>query len=144
MDYGPQGERAVAWQEATHSSELLDEAIRRYQNRNLSTAEIIAELAALARNRRGAQGRGVTLGLRDDELAFYDAIFENQAAVLELGDDILKTIARELITAVRESATIDWNLKETVCASDAGPHPTPPQPRRLPARPPGARSPAGH
>ena len=112
-----QAERAVAWQETTHSSELLDEAIRRYQNRTLSTAEIIAEPVELARHLRGAQGRGVALALCDDELAFYDAICENEAAVLELGDDILKTIARELVTAVRESATIGWNLKETVRAA---------------------------
>lgn len=55
--------------------------------------------------------------LRDDELAFCDAICENGAAILELGDDILKTIARELVIAVRVSATIDWNLKETMRAA---------------------------
>ncbi len=113
----PQRERAVGWQETTRPSGLLDEAIRRYQNRTLSTAETIAELVELGRNHRGAQGRGVALGLRDDELAFHDAICENEAAVLELGDDVLNTIARELVIAVRESATIDWNVKETVRAA---------------------------
>jgi type I restriction enzyme R subunit len=102
--------------EARRFSEMLDEAIRRYQNRTLSTAEIIAELVELAKVMRDAAARGESLGLRDDELAFYDAIHENEAAVLELGDDLLKAIARDLVVAVRESATIDWNLKETVRA----------------------------
>lgn len=103
--------------EARRFSEMLDEAIRRYQNRTLSTAEIIAELVDLAKAMRDAADRGESLGLRDDELAFYDAIHENESAVLELGDDTLKAIARELVVAVQESATIDWNLKETVRAS---------------------------
>jgi type I restriction enzyme R subunit len=103
--------------EARRFSDMLDEAIRRYQNRTLSTAEIIAELVTLAKAMRDAADRGESLGLRDDELAFYDAIHENESAVLELGDDTLKAIARELVVAVRESATIDWNLKETVRAA---------------------------
>ena len=57
------------------------------------------------------------LGLREDEVAFYDAIAQNDSAVLELGDETLKTIARELVTAVRASATIDWNLKDSVRAA---------------------------
>lgn len=57
------------------------------------------------------------LGLADDEVAFYDAVCQNDAAVMELGDDILKKIARELVRAVRDSTTIDWNLKESVRAS---------------------------
>jgi len=103
--------------EARRFSDMLDEAIRRYQNRTLSTAEIIAELVALAKTMRDAADRGEALGLRDDELAFYDAIHENESAVLELGDNTLKAIARELVVAVRESATIDWSLKETVRAA---------------------------
>jgi type I restriction enzyme, R subunit len=57
---------------------MLDEAIRRYQHRTLSTAEIIAELVELAKAMRDAAARAETLGLRDDELAFYDAIHENE------------------------------------------------------------------
>jgi type I restriction enzyme R subunit len=103
--------------EARRFSELLDEAIHRYQNRTLSSAEIIAELVELAKAVRDSEGRGETLGLREDELAFYDAVCQNESAVLELGDDTLKRIARDLVAAVRESATIDWNLKETVRAA---------------------------
>jgi len=97
-------------------SDLLDDAIRRYTNRALSTAEIIAELVKLAREMRDAESRGAELGLRDDELAFYDAVCQNEPAVLEMGDDVLKLIAQELVKAVRESTSIDWNLKESVRA----------------------------
>jgi type I restriction enzyme R subunit len=98
-------------------SELLEEAIRRYQNRALTTAEIIAELVRLARDLRESEDRGVSLGLRPDEVAFYDAIRQNEAAILELGDETLRAIAQELVVAVRESATIDWDVKETVRAA---------------------------
>ena len=98
-------------------SEQLEEAINRYTNRSLTTAEIIAELVQLAKAMRDEHARGVALGLKDDEVAFYDAIVSNDSAVLELGDETLKKIARELVTAVRESATIDWNLKEGVRAA---------------------------
>jgi type I restriction enzyme R subunit len=98
-------------------SDLLDAAIAKYTNRNLTTAEIIAQLVELAKQMRDAHRRGQELGLADDEVAFYDAIVQNDAAVLELGDDTLKRIARELVRAVRESATIDWNLKDSVRAA---------------------------
>ncbi len=103
--------------ESRRFSELLAEAIRRYQNRALTTAEIIAELVRLARELRDSGHRGEELGLRPDEVAFYDAIRQNEPAVLELGDETLKAISQKLVVAVRESATIDWDVKETVRAS---------------------------
>ena len=57
------------------------------------------------------------LGLSVAEAALYDAILQNDAAVLELGDETLKKIAIELVKAVRASTTIDWNLKESVRAA---------------------------
>lgn len=102
--------------QARRFSELLDEAIKRYTNRALSTAEIIAALVELAKEIRESKARAGALGLAEDELAFYDAVCQNDAAVLELGDDTLKAIAHALVNAVRESATIDWNLKESVQA----------------------------
>lgn len=98
-------------------SEMLDEAVKRYTNRSLSTAEIIAELVKLAKNVRDDQKRHEQLGLREDEVAFYDAIVHNDSAVLELGDETLKAIARDLVKSVQQSATIDWNLKESVLAT---------------------------
>lgn len=103
--------------QARKFSEQLEEAINRYTNRSLTTAEIIAELVKIAKELRDDQKRNQALGLREDEIAFYDAIVQNDSAVLEMGDDTLKTIARELVTAVRASATIDWNLKESVRAT---------------------------
>jgi type I restriction enzyme R subunit len=102
--------------QARRFSELLDEAINRYTNRALSTAEIIAALVDLAKELRDSNARAGELGLAVDELAFYDAVCQNDAAVFELGDETLKAIAHALVKAVRESATIDWNLKESVQA----------------------------
>ncbi|MHC6176168.1 type I restriction endonuclease subunit R [Glutamicibacter sp. X7] len=98
-------------------SEMLDEAVNRYTNRSLTTAEIIAELVKLAKQMRDAQRRHEELGLREDEVAFYDAVVQNDSAVMELGDETLKAIAQELVKSVRQSATIDWNLKESVLAA---------------------------
>jgi type I restriction enzyme R subunit len=102
--------------QARQFSDLLDAAIAKYTNRSLTTAEIIAELVELAKQMRDAHQRGELLGLADDEVAFYDAIVQNDSAVLQLGDETLKKIAHELVAAVRQSATIDWNLKDSARA----------------------------
>jgi type I restriction enzyme R subunit len=78
---------------------------------------VITELVRLAKQLRDERDRGANLGLRDDELAFYDAVCQNDSAVLELGDDTLKEIAHELVAVVRHNATIDWDKKEQVRAS---------------------------
>lgn len=98
-------------------SEQLDEAINRYTNRALTTAEIIAELVKLAKDMRNQNARHEQLGLSVAEAAFYDAIAQNEAAVLEMGDETLKRIAVDLVTAVQSSITIDWSLKESVRAA---------------------------
>ena len=103
--------------QARKFSEQLEEAINKYTNRSLTTAEIIAELVKLAKQVRDDAKRHGELGLAEDEIAFYDAIATNDSAVLDLGDEVLKKIARELVTAVRASATIDWNLKDSVRAA---------------------------
>lgn len=97
-------------------SEMLDEAVNRYSNRTLTSAEIIAELVDLAKQMRDDKARKDALGLNDDEIAFYDAIAQNESAVHELGDETLKAIAHDLVEAVRKSTSIDWNLKESVRA----------------------------
>jgi type I restriction enzyme R subunit len=103
--------------QARKFSEQLDEAIRRYTNRALTTAEIVAELVKLAKEMRDSENRHEELGLSVSEAALYDAIAQNESAVLELGDETLKKIATELVGAVRSSVTIDWNLKESVRAA---------------------------
>lgn len=97
-------------------SEMLAEAVKRYTNRSLTTAEIIAELVALAKDMRESQKRADQLGLTDAEVALYDAIIQNDSAIMEMGDETLKTIASELVATIQRSATIDWTLKETVRA----------------------------
>jgi type I restriction enzyme R subunit len=103
--------------QARRFSEQLEEAVNRYTNRSLSTAEIIAELVKLAKEMRDDHNRPQELGLRADEIAFYDAIVQNDAAVLEMGDATLRKMTHELVQAVRSSATIDWNLKDSVKAT---------------------------
>ena len=95
--------------------EMLEKTVSRYQNRALSTAQVIAELIDLAQEIREAQNRGENLGLSEDEVAFYDALEVNDSAVMELGDT-RKAIARELVQSVRRNVTIDWTVKESVRA----------------------------
>jgi len=95
---------------------MLEQTIRRYQNRAIEAAQVIEELIALAQQMREASARGETLGLSEDELAFYDALETNDSAVQVLGDDTLRAIARELVEMVRHNVTIDWTLRENVRA----------------------------
>lgn len=96
--------------------EMLDGAIKRYQNNLLTTAEIIEELIRIAREINAADKRGQDMGLSEDELAFYDALETNDSAVKVLGDDQLRAIAREIADKVRKNATIDFAIKETARA----------------------------
>jgi type I restriction enzyme, R subunit len=95
-------------------SEMLEQALRRYQNRAIEAAQVIEELIALARQMREANARGAALGLTEDEVAFYDALEANDSAVKVLGDDALRAIARELVTTVRANVSIDWTVRENV------------------------------
>lgn len=97
-------------------SEMLADAIKRYQNNAITAAEIIEELIRLAKDIKEADKRGENLNLDFRELAFYDALEVSDSAVQILGDDILKTIARELVISVKNSVTIDWDKKESVQA----------------------------
>ena len=98
-------------------AELLEQTIRRYQNRAVEAAQVIEELIGLAREMREADARGEALGLSDDELAFYDALGVNDSAVRLLGDETLRDIARELVETVRNNLTIDWTRRENVRAN---------------------------
>jgi hypothetical protein len=81
---------------------MLEQAIRRYQNRAIEAAQVIEELIQLARDMREANARGEKLGLSEDELAFYDALETNDSAVKVLGDETLRAIARELVAVGRQ------------------------------------------
>jgi type I restriction enzyme, R subunit len=97
-------------------AEMLEASIRKYQNRAIETAAVIEELIALAKQMREAAKRGEELGLAEDEVAFYDALEVNDSAVKVLGDEILRSVARELLKTIRENVTIDWTAKESVRA----------------------------
>jgi type I restriction enzyme R subunit len=103
--------------ESKSFADMLEQAIRRYQNRAIETAQVIEELIALAKDMRVAGQRGADLGLTEDEVAFYDALETNDSAVQVLGEPTLKTIARELVAAVRKNVTIDWTVRENVRAT---------------------------
>jgi type I restriction enzyme R subunit len=102
--------------QARSFAEMLEQTIRRYQNRSVEAAQVIEELIGLAKEMREAQARGDALKLSEDELAFYDALETNDSAVKVLGDDKLRTIAQELVKTVRANVTIDWTLRENVRA----------------------------
>ncbi len=97
-------------------SELLDSVIKRYQNRSIETAQVIEELIEMAKKFAAASKRGDELGLNDDELAFYDALANNEASVRELGDETLAKIAHELTDSLRQNVTVDWSNRDSVRA----------------------------
>jgi len=97
-------------------SDLLADVIRRYQNRSIETAQVMEELIAMAKKFREATNRGDQLGLREDEVKFYDALANNESAVRMLEDETLKQIAQELTQSLRENLTVDWSERESVRA----------------------------
>ncbi|MBU3680183.1 MAG: type I restriction endonuclease subunit R [Candidatus Kapabacteria bacterium] len=98
--------------ESRKFSDMLQQTLNRYHNRAIETQEVIEELIRMANEMRKAIGRGEQLGLSSDELAFYDALADNDSARIVMGDDKLKFIATLLVKRVRESVTIDWQLRE--------------------------------
>ena len=95
---------------------MLEEAVKRYQSGLVEAAQVIDELIKMAQDMREAAERGEKMDLREDELAFYDALAENPTAETILGDKTLKAIAHELVESVRKNSSIDWQLKESVQA----------------------------
>ena len=95
-------------------SKMLEEAILKYQNRSIDSAQVIAELIDMAKSIRESQSRGEKLGLSPAEIAFYDALANNESARDVLGDEVLKKISRELTEVVRKNTSIDWKLRQTV------------------------------
>lgn len=94
-------------------SEMLDASLQKYQNRAIEAAKIIEDLINMAKDIREAHKRGETLGLGEDEMAFYDALEINDSAVKVLGDKVLKHIAMELVKVIKDNLDVDWAVKET-------------------------------
>jgi type I restriction enzyme R subunit len=89
-------------------SERLEASISRYHMNALTTAQVLEELIQLARDIREARLRGEETGLTDEEIAFYDALAENESARTAMGEPALRLIAHELVTRLRQNVTIDW------------------------------------
>lgn len=102
-------------QEKNYSDRLL-ETLRKYRNRAIETAQVIEELIQMAKDFQESVKRHEKLGLNEDEVAFYDALANNESAVRELGDDVLKKIAHELVEKLRASTTVDWQVRDSVRA----------------------------
>ncbi len=102
--------------QARSFADLLEQAVRKYQNRAIETAQVIEELIQLAKEMRAATKRGEDLKLTEDELAFYDALEVNDSAVKVLGEPTLVHIARELVETVKKNVAIDWTVRENVRA----------------------------
>ena len=97
-------------------SELLEGAIRKYQNRAIETTQVIMELIELAKQISEAEKRGESTGLTPDELAFYDALSDNESAKEIMGEDILKQIARDLTMSIKNNISVDWAIRDSVQA----------------------------
>jgi type I restriction enzyme R subunit len=102
--------------QARSFADLLEQAVRKYQNRAIETAQVIEALIQLAKDMRAADARGEALKLTEDELAFYDALEVNDSAVKVLGEPKLVDIARELVATVKRNITIDWTVRDNVRA----------------------------
>ncbi len=96
--------------------EMLEGALKRYQNNLLSTTEIIQELINIAKDIRAGDEAAAQSGLNKDEIAFYEALAENDSAIEVLGDEQLRVIAREVAEKIRANTTIDWTIRESARA----------------------------
>ena len=97
-------------------SEMLESALRKYQNRMLTAAQVINELIEVAKEIRSDEARTKELNLSDNEVAFYDALAMNQSAVEVLGNETLRGLAKILVQRVRENATLDWTIRRSARA----------------------------
>ena len=102
--------------ETRRFSERLEEAIARYHSNAITTVEVIQRLIDLAKDLRAALRRGEEEGLTQEEVAFYDALAENESAIQVMGDDSLKVIAHELLESLKGSVTVDWSHRESARA----------------------------
>ncbi|MEH7361243.1 type I restriction endonuclease subunit R [Priestia megaterium] len=102
--------------QARKFSEMLDNALNKYNKRTLETSKVIEELIALAREMDAAYKRGERTGMIKEEIAFYDALSSHETAEQVLGDDTLKIIAHELTQSIKDNMSIDWNLRDSARA----------------------------
>ena len=101
--------------EKKYSDRIL-ETLRKYHNRAIETAQVIEELIAMAKEMEEALNEAEKLGLNADEIAFYRALIQNEAAVRELGDNNLRDLAKHITQQLRKSTTVDWQVRDSVRA----------------------------
>jgi type I restriction enzyme R subunit len=97
-------------------SERLEDAVARYHANAITTAEVLQELIQLAKDIRAARQRGEEAGLSEEEIAFYDALAENESAVQVMGDEKLRVIAHELLVSLKSNVSVDWAHRESARA----------------------------
>ena len=102
--------------ESRKFSQRLEEAVARYHANAISTVEVLQELIKLAQDMRAAAQRGEALNLSPEEVAFYDALADNQSAVEVMGDEKLRIIATELLNALKTNVTVDWHHRNNARA----------------------------
>lgn len=95
---------------------MLERAINEYKNRGIDTVQVIEELLDLAKKISEADKRGEGLGLSNEEIAFYDALADNESAVEVLGNETLRLMAAELVKIIRQNAGVDWTLRKNIQA----------------------------
>ncbi len=102
--------------EAKAFSERLQAAVARYHANAITSLEMIQELIDMAKDMKASAQRGDDLGLSEEELAFYDALAQNQSATEVLGNDELRKIAHVLVEQLQKNVTVDWQRKESARA----------------------------
>ena len=98
-------------------SERLEAAIARYHTNAITTAQVLEELIQLAKDIRAARARGEETGLSDEEIAFYDALAENESARQVMAEPTLRLIAHELVTVIKANVTVDWMHRDSARAN---------------------------
>jgi type I restriction enzyme R subunit len=97
-------------------SEMIENAVRNYQNNLITSAQVIEELIKLAKEIKESDRKGEELGLDFREFAFYSALEVSDSSVAILGDEILRHIARELVDTIQKNTSVDWAVRENVQA----------------------------
>ena len=97
-------------------SELLQNALDKYSNRAIEAAQVIEELIKMAKEFKKDLDKAKEMNLNESEVAFYDALSDNNSAKELMGDELLVKISREVAEKLRKNVTVDWNVKESVRA----------------------------
>lgn len=101
--------------EKKYSDRIL-ETLRKYHNRAIETAQVIEELIQMAKDMAADAEMAEKSGLNTDEIAFYRALIQNESAVRELGDNNLRELAKYVTSQLRQSTSVDWQVRDSVRA----------------------------